>query len=195
MGTQKLLLPWNGKTVIQQVVDQILAAGLNPTLIVIGGDAAADTAAIAKVLTGRPVTIAQNPDRDAEMLSSVRCGLRALPTNCEAALVALGDQPTIRCELIEQLIQAYRASGRGIVVPTFEGTRGHPTIFSANYFGEILTQYDGVGLRGLMASHPQDLHEVSVGDPAVIAEMNHPDDYRRQFNAGQNRPQHGEISD
>ncbi len=181
MGTQKLLLPWHGKTVIQQVVGQVLAAGLNPVVVVTGGDSAADTAAIQQALGSLPVTIADNPDRDAEMLSSVRCGLKALPRECSYVLITPGDLPTISLGLIKQLTQAIEQSNRGIVVPIYQGTRGHPTIIAAKYFDELLTQYDGVGLRGLMAAHPHDIQEVVVSDAAVIAEMNTLSDYQQHL--------------
>ncbi|HEY2827775.1 MAG TPA: nucleotidyltransferase family protein [Pirellulales bacterium] len=180
MGTQKLLLPWDGKTIIEYIVDQISAAGLNPIVVVIGGDAAADTSAITQVLASRQVVLVHNPDRDAEMLTSVRCGLSALPTDCHAALIALGDQPTIRTGLIQQLVEAYESSGHGIVMPAFLGKRGHPTILSAGYFREVLTQYDGVGLRGLLDAHPKDVHEFSVSNPDVLADMDYPDEYQSQ---------------
>jgi molybdenum cofactor cytidylyltransferase len=181
MGTQKLLLPWKAQTVVGHIVDQVLASGLKPVLVVIGGDSAADTTTIAQVLAGRPITLVDNPNRDTEMLSSVRCGLKALPSDCEAVLVALGDQPAIRTELIQLLIQAYRTTGRGIVMPTFGGKRGHPTIFSAHYFDEILSHYDGIGLRGLLETHPEGIHEVIVTDPSVLADMDRPEDYQRDL--------------
>lgn len=179
MGTQKLLLPWAGKTFIEHIVDQVASAGLQPILVVIGGDAAADVLAIEKVLSGRQIKLVHNPDRDAEMLSSVRCGLKAVPADCEAALIFLGDQPTVRPELIQQLLQSFRTTGRGIVLPKYGDKHGHPALISARYFAEILTEYDGVGLRGLMASHTDDIQEISVSDPNVIADINLPEDYAR----------------
>jgi molybdenum cofactor cytidylyltransferase len=179
MGTQKLLLPWAGKTFIEHIVDQVASAGLQPILVVIGGDAAADVLAIEKALSGRQIKLVHNPDRDAEMLSSVRCGLKAVPSDCEAALIFLGDQPTVRSELIQQLLQSYRTTGRSIVVPKYGDKHGHPALISARYFAEILDQYDGVGLRGLMAAHPDDIQEISVSDPNVIADINLPADYER----------------
>src|SRR6202142_1774732 len=117
MGTQKLLLPWGSHTIIEQVVAQVSAAGLSPILVVIGGDAAADTAAITQTLARFPVALVPNADRDAEMLSSVRCGLRALPADTEAVLLAVGDQPAIRAELIERLVQAHQIAKSKIVIP------------------------------------------------------------------------------
>ncbi len=145
MGTQKLLLPWHGKTVIQQVVGEVLAAGLNPVVVVTGGDSASDTAAIQQTLRGLPVTITDNPDRDAEMLSSIRCGLKALPRESTAALITPGDLLGISSELVSRLTVAIEKSNRGMVMPIYQGTRGHPTIIAAKYFDEVLTQYDGVG--------------------------------------------------
>jgi molybdenum cofactor cytidylyltransferase len=196
MGTQKLLLPWHGKMVIQQVVGEALAANLNPVVVVTGGDSAEDTAAIQQALNALPVIIANNPDRDAEMLSSVRCGLKVLPRECTAALITPGDLPAISSALIKQLTQAIEQTNRGIVVPIYQGTRGHPTIIAAKYFEEVLTQYNGVGLRGLMAAHPHDIHEVVISDPAVIAEMNTPADYQRQLELDRaRRTSEREISD
>jgi molybdenum cofactor cytidylyltransferase len=196
MGTQKLLLPWHGKTVIQQVVGQVLAAGLNPVIVVTGGDSADDTAAIQQVLRSVPVTIANNPDRDAEMLSSVRCGLKAVPRECSGVLITPGDLPTISSGLIERLTQAIKQSNQGIVVPIYQGTRGHPTIIAAKYFDEVLSQYDGVGLRGLVTAHPHDIQEVVVSDATVIAEMNTPSDYQHHLELDRARhTSEREISD
>jgi hypothetical protein len=60
-------------------------------------------------LAGRAVRIVLNPDyRQGDMLSSIRCGLRAIPENCEAVLVALGDQPGITAELVDRVIECAR---------------------------------------------------------------------------------------
>src|SRR4029453_13829990 len=84
MGTQKLLLPFAGKTLISHVVAQVAGAGISHIIVVVGlegGGAAA--------LADQPVTLAANPDADGDMLSSVRIGLRALPAECDAVLVVL----------------------------------------------------------------------------------------------------------
>src|SRR5215470_786039 len=91
MGTQKLLLPWAGKKVVAHIVDETLAAGIDQVFVVVSTDAER----IAQALAGRSATFVTNPDPDGDMLSSIRCGIRAVPSDCEAALVILGDQPRI----------------------------------------------------------------------------------------------------
>ncbi len=176
MGTQKLLLPFGGATVIEHIVDQLLASLLESVHVVAGRDADR----IAGRLGERPVALVRNPDTGAEMLSSVRCGLRALPP-CEGVLVALGDQPSITTELIDDLVAAFDASGKGIVMPTHKGRRGHPIVFSMDYRDEVLTRFDEVGLRGLPHAHPDDVLEVEVATSAVLADVDDPDDYRREL--------------
>ena len=117
------------------------------------------------------------------MLSSVRCGLRALPERCKAVLVAIGDQPSIGTELVDLMIRSFAAGSKKILVPCYEGKRGHPVLFSALYREEILTHYDDVGLRGLLHAHADEVLELAVTTSCVLSDMDYPDDYRRELTA------------
>jgi len=175
MGAQKLLLPFKGKTMIEQVVDTILASGINDILLTVGEDGDR----IVNALTGRKINWVTNPNPDGDMLSSVRCGWRALPAKCKTVLVALGDQPTISSSLIRELLTAFSESGCGICVPFHHGQRGHPILVSARYREEILTQHDAIGLRGLLGGHPEEVYEWSAPTSAVLLDLDTPEDYRR----------------
>jgi molybdenum cofactor cytidylyltransferase len=177
MGTQKLLLPLGKTTVIAHVVDALLAGGLSQIIVVRRpGDSR-----ISEALTGRDVQFAGNPDPKGDMLSSVRCGLRVLPGDCQALMLALGDQPAITPELVRALLAAYARQPEGILVPVFQGRRGHPMIFSAKYRTEILEHHDASGLRGLLLAHPQELCEWTADSSAVLEDMDLPEDYQREL--------------
>ena len=177
MGAPKLLLPFGGGTVISHIVDQLLLSAVSETYVVVGreGDR------IAEALAGRPVRVVANPGYEGGMLSSVRCGLGALPQPCEAVLVALGDQPAITRELVDRMIHAFERAGKGILVPCFQGKRGHPVLIAARYRDEILAGYDSAGLRGLLRAHPEDVSELNVETSAVLSDMDYPEDYRREI--------------
>ncbi len=175
MGTQKLLLPFGGAPLIAHVVDRVLQSPVDEVHVVVGRDAAALTAALA----GRPVSFVTNPRVPSEMLDSLRCGLGALPERCQAVLLALGDQPGVTAALIGEMMAAFRDSGRGIVVPTHGGRRGHPLLFSSRYREEILTRFDDTGLRGLLWAHPEEVRELPCASPLVLADVDFPADYLR----------------
>ncbi len=122
-----------------------------------------------------------NHDYKSGMFSSVRCGLTALGQECRAVMVALGDQPSVTSELIDQMVRSFAATQKRILVPFYDGRRGHPVLFSANYRDEILTQYDDVGLRGLLQAHPDEVFELSVSSSAVLSDMDCPEDYQREL--------------
>lgn len=171
MGTQKLLLPFAGSTVIGHVVNTLLSSPVRGVVVVTSPDG--EAVAVAAKNAGAIVVV--NDDPAAEMLTSVRCGIRALPGDCTAALVALGDQPTVRPQLIADMI----AAGASIVVPTFGGRRGHPLLIGSRWFDDVLTRYDGVGLRGLLADHAHQVLELPVADERVLQDMDDPAAYRR----------------
>jgi molybdenum cofactor cytidylyltransferase len=188
MGAQKLLLPFDGGTVIGRIAGEILRSPVTRGFVVVGEDGARVVAAIGNE-PGLPdadrgpdfFSFVRNPDPDGDMLSSVRCGLRALPKDCEAVLVALGDQPSISAGLVARMIRAFRDSARGIVVPAYESKRGHPLLFAARYREEVLTCYDDRGLRGLLQAHPKDVFELESDTACILSDMDDPDDYQREL--------------
>lgn len=175
MGAQKLLLPLGGKPAIARIVDEVVRSPVDQVFVVVGHDGKR----IAGALAGRRVNFVTNPHAEGEMLSSVRCGLSAMPTSCTAVLAVLGDQPSLTADVVGLLIRAFRTGGRGIVVPTYGGRRGHPLLFAMHYRDEILSRYEDVGLRGLLHAHPEDVLEVETAAPGVLEDMNVPEDFRQ----------------
>ena len=177
MGLQKLLLPFAGKTVITYIVDQLLAGDLDKMYVVVGHE----PERIAEQLSDRPVNIVTNPNYDSGMLSSVRCGFKALPPDCDAALIALGDQPGITSKLVDDMVRSFNKTDKGILVPVHDGKRGHPILAAKKYKEEILTCHDDIGLRGLMHAHPDDIFELSVSTSSVLFDIDYPEDYLREL--------------
>jgi len=185
MGMQKLLLPWRGKPMVAHVVDELLRSPVEDVVVVVGSDGKPIRDAIAD----RQVRVVINPQPEAEMLDSVRCGLRAISEDVSAVVVALGDQPGITAEVVETLTQCFQTMGRGIVVPVYQGKRGHPLLFSTAYRDEILARHEGRGLRGLLDAHPEDVYELEVGTSGVLQDVDSREDYRRMIE----RPPDGPV--
>jgi molybdenum cofactor cytidylyltransferase len=186
MGAKKQLLPWGATTVIGHIVDQLLLSGAVENVYVVVGR---DAKRLVEDLARRPVHVVINPAEQAEMLSSVRCALRALPPECQAVVLAPGDQPAITAELVDQLVRAFRAAGKGILVPRHGGKRGHPIVFSASYRNEIMGHFDDAGLRGLLHAHADDVFELDVPTSDVLQDIDYPEDYVREIE--RRRTEHG----
>jgi molybdenum cofactor cytidylyltransferase len=175
MGTQKLLLPYSGTTVVEAVVRAALDSKADAALVVLGSD----RNKVREALRSYPVTFAVNRDFRLGMLSSIQAGFNALPGDAEAAVLLLGDQPAIPSGVIDDLVCNYRENSRGIVIPVHAGRRGHPVLVNTAYRQEILGLDPSVGLRQLVRVHPEDILEVEVSSSAVLKDMDSPEDYRK----------------
>ncbi|HEY0073797.1 MAG TPA: nucleotidyltransferase family protein [Abditibacteriaceae bacterium] len=173
MGTQKLLLPFAGQTVIAHLLDQIKQSHCGPVLVVVGSNNL-----LHSVLSEKEVDVVENLDAYSDMLGSVRIGLQNLSADCEAAIIMPGDFPLIQTALINQMVAVFQARNQ-IVVPVHQEQRGHPLLVPRRYFHEVLHFYDDVGLRGLLQSHANDLCELKVDDAGVLQDIDVPEDYQK----------------
>ncbi len=175
MGTQKLLLPFGDTTVVGAVVRTARTSRADRTLVVLGADREAIRRELEHV--GK-IDFIVNENYPLGMLSSIRAGFKALPGNASAAVVVLGDQPFLLSRVIDEVVAAYEAGRKGIVIPTFQGRRGHPVLVDLKYRDEVLAIDPADGLRRLMLAHPDDILEVDVGDGNILRDLDTPEDYQ-----------------
>lgn len=176
MGTVKALLPINGMPMIECVVRAFQQSGVTSEIVVVTGFAADEIAAVVQPLG---CSVAHNSYfAEGGMWSSVKAGLAA----CDAGLpvfVALVDQPMIRAETIAAVARAFDESSAEIVVPRFNGKRGHPVLFSASCRAEILALPADAMLKEVVHADPQRLLQLDLEDPAIVSDLDTPDDYAR----------------
>jgi len=181
MGWQKLTLPMpDGRALVRVAVEQVLAAGLDDVVVVLGRDADAVDAA----LSGLPVRTVVNPRYAEGQSTSLRVGLDALRPGTAAAVVALGDQPLPDPDVIRRLVTAFRATGRPIAVPVYRNGRGNPVLFGSALFGELRAVTGDEGGRGVIARDPTRVAEVPVDAP-MPADVDTPADYEAVRRAGE----------
>ena len=175
MGEPKQLLPFGESTIVETVVDSMLAAKFDEVIVVIGHRAAE----IEKQLGTRPIKTVFNPDYRDGMLTSAQTGIRARKENSIFALM-LVDQPFITSARINQVIAAYQQAEKGIAVPSYNYKRGHPVIFDQKYASDILaldTESDGV--RTLLKKYSDDIDYVTVDADDVLRDIDDREDYER----------------
>ncbi len=177
MGKPKLLLPFGEKTMIETVIDRVIQSRAEKILVVLGSNGEK----IEKKIGNLPLEISVNPDFKEGMLSSVQHGFNALPEDAQAVLIFLGDQPSIPSKVIDRVIDVFRETGKGIVLPVYKGERGHPVLIDMKYRHEVKNLNPEVGLRELVYGRPEDILEVDVDDAGILRDINDIEDYRREI--------------
>ncbi len=175
MGPLKQLLPLGGRAAIEWIAE-VVGPRLDEVVVVLGHRAAE----IAPVLAAYPVRWVVNTDYQTGMLSSVQCAVQAVDTAADY-LICLGDQPRLSGAVVEQVLQARKQVGAGIIIPTVDGKRGHPVLICNAYRAEILALPLTVGLNAVTRGHPEDTYELPVAEAAILTDMDTPADYQREL--------------
>jgi len=178
MGSQKLLLPYGQSTIIETVIDNVLNSSIDHVMVVLG----ANQEEIQDTLEHKPVQFCHNRKHEQGMLSSVICGIRALPPDAVSALIYLGDQPGIHPAVTNTVIEAYSEELFGIVIPVHMHRRGHPLLVDMKYRTEIERLDLEEGLRSLRHHFPEDVLEVEVNEPGILVDIDTREDYKNATN-------------
>jgi len=175
MGSPKMLLPFNGSTMLECVIANIRKSDVHKIIIVVG----AEKEALIHLAVKLHIEFCYNKNYKEGMLSSVQCGLKNLPPLCKASLVFQGDQPLIPSETINAVIKAYASSEKGIVIPVYEKKRGHPILIDMKYRNDIDNLSPGDGLRSLSYMFPADVLEVDTNESGILRDFDTYEQYTK----------------
>jgi CTP:molybdopterin cytidylyltransferase MocA len=183
MGQLKALLPFGTGTVIEQVIHPLLQVE-GAEVIVVLGYRAAD---IATVLAPWPVHMVYNPNYRDGMTTSVQTALRYVVPIPDAYLLALVDQPHLGLAPVRRVLTAFAQTGKGLVIPTYHGKRGHPIVIAARYRQEVLALGPQQGLNVVTRGHADDTLEVSMADDDILRDMDYQAEYEAELQRWQQR--------
>ena len=133
MGTPKALLQFRGRTFLEGLIAR-LEIHCDPVIVVLGHDADRIRSAT-RLMTSGPVRVAVNADYALGMLTSLQCGLRAIPEHVLHAVFTLVDHPDPADATIAAVVNAPSAP---VVIPRFAGRKGHPVRLSRAVIEELL---------------------------------------------------------
>ena len=174
MGAFKPLLPFGDQTVVESCIDYLKRGGVE-TIVVVLGHRADD---VRQQLANSLVRFAINPDPDSEMSASIACGVRELPKQTEATLIALVDQPAISSEVVVTLINEWQTADAKLIVPEYQGRGGHPVLVDLSFREDLLTLDPQLGLSALFDAHREQVRRVPVKSPFIARDTDTWDDYR-----------------
>jgi molybdenum cofactor cytidylyltransferase len=171
-GPNKLLAEINGKPLVRIAAEQALASRASPVIVVTGHQRQEVEAAIA----GLDVKSVHNPDFAQGLGTSLRCGVAAVPVENDGAIICLADMPQVNAALIDRLIAAFDPEkGALVVLPTLDGKRGNPVLWSRRFFPDLMAIEGDVGARHLIAGYAEAVTEVPVEGDRAFTDVDTPE--------------------
>lgn len=171
-GTNKLLAEIARRPLVRIAAEEALASRAKPVIVVTGHQ----RDHVEKVLAGLPVHLVHNPDFADGLGTSLKAGIAAVPADVDGAIVCLGDMPQVDAGLIDRLIAAFDPDRAAlVVVPTFEGKRGNPVLWSRRFFPDLMAIEGDVGARHLIGRYGEAVVEVPVDGKAALTDVDTPE--------------------
>jgi molybdenum cofactor cytidylyltransferase len=179
MGKSKPLLRFGDTTFLEQIVSVLHRSQIERVTVVLGANAEM----IANSVDLSEVDVVVNANYERGQLSSLIAGLRRTPIDTEAILLCLVDNPFITPEIVDQIVEVFKQTQSPIVLPTFNGRRGHPVLFSRRMFDDLLSAPPEAGARHVVHLHEGQVIEVEMPDDAILTKIDTADEYRSRFGA------------
>jgi molybdenum cofactor cytidylyltransferase len=176
MGEQKIFLPLRGRPVLQWVLETALESDFREVVCVVR-DLASVRHRIA--LAHERLFWLVNNAADRGQSTSIIAGLWATDPKSDGALFLAGDQPMVRRELIDALIERFESSSALIVAPTFLGQTRNPALFRRDLFPELLQLTGDRGGGALIEKYIDKTELVEWHDEAPFMDINVREDYER----------------
>jgi molybdenum cofactor cytidylyltransferase len=171
MGSPKALVPYQGRPFLEHLLEVTSHRNIGVRRVVLGAQAEP----IAKAIQLKADEIVINEDWEKGQLSSIQAALRSLPPETDGILLCLIDHPLISAVLVQELIEQFYKSKKPIVLPLYEGRRGHPVIFSSTLYDELLHAPLENGARAVVWAHSGDIEEVRTNEEGCVLNLNDPE--------------------
>lgn len=175
MGSPKALLPYQGRPFLEHLLDVAKHPGIGVLRVVLGPDAGMISAQVALA----PDEIVVNKEWERGQLSSVQAAIRSLPGGTSGMLLCPVDHPLVSSSLVSELIDSFEQTGAAVVVPLFEGRRGHPVIFASRLYEELLNAPEDKGARAVVWAHANEICEVATNEEGCVLNLNDPEAFSK----------------
>jgi molybdenum cofactor cytidylyltransferase len=176
MGTDKATLTFRGQTFLERIAQTLRQGGLERVTVVLGHQAE-DIQRQVKIETAQVVI---NLDYKSGQTSSLQAGLRSLlPDDPEAIVLCLVDHPAISAETVRRIVATFRQSGAPVVIPTYQGRRGHPVLIARQVFEDLLELATDAGADSVVRKYRPNTLLVDVADEGIVVDVDDPESYAR----------------
>ena len=117
-------------------------------------------------------------EQDTEMADSLSAAIKfsaAFAESSDGFIIALADMPYIDSQTIAAIATKLN-EGASIVVPTYQGKRGHPVGFSGKLRGELASLQGDEGARSILKRYPEEVIFLECNDSGILADIDTPAD-------------------
>ena len=170
-GELKQLASVDGQPLLARVVRAALSSALDKTILVLGFSAERISRQLGSILDDPGLSVITNTAYKAGMATSIRAGMAQIDESFDSAMIILGDFPLLNSHIIDQVLQAYRTSGRGICLPVRDDRWGHPICLSRRFFDSLMQIEGDIGAREIIKRNWSEVYPFNIGEDGCFFDV------------------------
>lgn len=171
MGTNKLLLPYNGKALVEHILDKVKVCGFYSTILI------AQNYEVIDMGKKRGIKVVYNNKAKEGQSQSIKLGILNSPDAMGYAFFT-ADQPLIDIETIKLLMDSFYKEEDSIIIPTFKEKRGTPVIFPKRFKNDLLALEGDTGGRNIINKNIDDVKLIEVKKDYVLWDIDTQEEYK-----------------
>jgi molybdenum cofactor cytidylyltransferase len=181
MKVNKLFLPWGRETVFEHCFNTLLRSKAGEIIVVLSkqNEEMKERFKKRSASTTKKVKVTFNRYYKRGMSTSIHKGLLVMDPRSEGILISLGDQPFLKTRTINVLLRAFQQRKGGIVVPSFQGMKGHPVIFHRMFRKELLKLRGDTGGKPILLKYSKLIKTLPVRSEGVIKDIDTREAYQQ----------------
>jgi molybdenum cofactor cytidylyltransferase len=167
--SNKLFAEVDGVPILERVVAVLSSCGFGEIIMVTGADHE-DTLSL---LDGYGVRFVRNLNWADGMGSSLARGAAAVDESRFAGVsVCLGDLPALETGVVREIVRAFFDEAKSrIVVPVYQGSRGHPVIFPIRLISDLKGLSGDMGAKAVILKYGESVKEIAVKSEGVLKDV------------------------
>jgi len=174
IGFPKALLEIEGERFVDFIIKRMREAGIRDIIVVLGEDID-----LIKRNAKLDAKVLYNRNWEEGQISSLRIAIRNMDREKEAVIFTLVDHPLVKSSTYLKLVSIWKENKDKIVIPLYNGRKGHPTIFPRKFFNDILFKELKNGARSIIRENIESVRYVVVDDEGIIIDIDTISDYKR----------------
>jgi len=164
----------NDKSFLEIIAANLANCGCDPVIAVLGAES--DKVRVHARILG--IDLVENERWQLGQFSSLKTGLMRVPIGYDGVMMTLVDCPMVIGKTYARLYQAFEKERDKIIVPVYQGRRGHPVVLPAKMIDEIKTLTDNNNLRDQIRHHDDITRTLVVDDPGILHDIDTKEDLK-----------------
>lgn len=172
MGTNKLLLQFQGKTMIAHIIDKVITCNFDSIVLV------SQYEQVLSLGKERNMEVVHNYDPEKGQSESIKLGILNSPKSA-GYMFFVGDQPLMDVETIKLLMDSFNESPNLIIVPSYNEKQGNPVIFPIKFINELLELQGDSGGREIIKNHLDKVKFLKIKNKCLLSDIDTQQDYNQ----------------